>query len=478
MMSTSPRTTEFTSEPTDNVTSETASGPAGGVEHPVTRTAGPRPGTHYPGHQGFRIASVPAPLYLVLAGLVLTAALTGNLPDTMVVGFATTILLGGLFIWIGNLFPVVRDFGLPTILCTFVPATLVFLGWMPENIVSVVKNFVDGQGFLDFFVVGIIAGSILGMPRALLLKAGPRFAVPLIGCLIATFVLVGLIAALTGFGFVDGILFIAAPIMAGGLGVGALPMSKMYAAATGGDSATFMGDLMSAVVMANVVCILIAGIYNGLGKRKKQLFVGFNGHGQLLRITGRGGDLTLPPKRDTSSFIALGKGLLIAGSLFVFGNLVAAFIPGLHPYAWTIIAAAVVKIFKLLPQDVEDSTADWGDLIGAVLVPALLVGVSITYIDMTQVFASLSNPLFILLTICTVIIATLTSGFLGWLVKFNFVEASITPGLVMADTGGSGDVSVLSAANRMHLMPFAALTNRLGGALVLFVTSLIVPFLS
>ncbi|SDM12666.1 2-hydroxycarboxylate transporter family protein [Arthrobacter sp. ok362] len=478
-MSTSPRTTEPTNESTDNAMSETTTPrAAGGTEHPVAKTVGSRPGTHYPGKQGLRIASLPAPLYLVLAVLVLTAAITGNLPDTMVVGFATTILLGGLFIWIGNLFPVVRDFGLPTILCTFVPATLVFLGWMPENIVSVVKNFVDGQGFLDFFVVSIIAGSILGMPRALLLKAGPRFAVPVIGCLIATFVLIGLLGTVTGFGFVQGILFIAAPIMAGGLGVGALPMSKMYASATGGDSAAFMGDLMSAVVMANVVCILIAGIYNGLGKRKKQLFIGFNGHGQLLRISGRSDELTLPPKRDTSSFIALGKGLLIAGSLFVFGNLVAAFIPGLHPYAWTIIAAAAVKIFKLLPQDVEDSTADWGDMIGAVLVPALLVGVSITYIDMTQVFTSLSNPLFILLTICTVVIATLSSGVLGWLVKFNFVEASITPGLVMADTGGSGDVSVLSAANRMHLMPFAALTNRLGGALVLFVTSLIVPFLN
>jgi len=477
-MSTSPRTTEPTSEPTDTVMSENSPGPAGGIKHPVTKTAGARPGTHYPGRLGSSIASIPAPLYLVLAALVVTASLTGNLPDTMVVGFATTILLGGLFIWIGNLFPVVRDFGLPTILCTFAPATLAFFGVMPGNLVTVVQNFIEGHGFLDFFVIGIIAGSILGMPRALLLKAGPRFAVPVVGCLIATFVLVGLLGLVTGFGFIEGILFIAAPIMAGGLGVGALPMSKMYASATGSDSAAFMGDLMSAVVMANVVCILIAGIYNGLGKRKKQLFVGFNGHGQLMRIKGRSDELTLPPKRDASSFIALGKGLLIAGSLFVFGNLMAAFAPGLHPYAWAIIAAAAVKIFGLLPKDIEESTADWGDLIGAVLVPALLVGVSLTYIDIKDVIASLSNPLFILLTVCTVVIATVTSGILGWLVKFNFVEASITPGLVMADTGGSGDVSVLSAANRMHLMPFAALTNRLGGALVLFVTSLIVPLLA
>jgi Na+/citrate or Na+/malate symporter len=180
--------------------SETSPGPAGGIEHPVTKTVGSRPGTHYPGRPGFRIASLPAPLYLILAALVLIAAITGNLPDTIVAGFATTILLGGLFIWIGNLFPVVRDFGLPTILCTFAPATLAFFGVMPENLVTVVQNFIDGHGFLDFFVIGIIAGSILGMPRALLLKAGPRFAVPVVGCLIATFVLVGLLGLVTGFG--------------------------------------------------------------------------------------------------------------------------------------------------------------------------------------------------------------------------------------------------------------------------------------
>ena len=111
-------------------------------------------------------------------------------------------------------------------------------------------------------------------------------------------------------------------------------------------------------------------------------------------------------------------------------------------------------------------------------VPALLVGVSLTYIDIADVLQSLANPSFLLLTVLTVLIATTTSGLLGWLVRFHFVEAAITPGLVMADTGGSGDVSVLSAANRLHLMPFAALTNRVGGAIVLFITSLLVPLLA
>ncbi len=423
------------------------------------------------------IAGLPVLVYLVAVAIVLAAALTGSLPSSLLSGFAVTMLLGGLLMSLGLRVPVLRDFGLPTILCTFVPAILLFAGLFPQTAADVVAGFVEDSGFLDFLVITIIAGSILGMPRALLLKAGPRFAVPLIGCLAATFLLVGLLGAATGFGFVQGILFVAAPIMAGGLGLGAVPMSQMYAAATGSDSSEFMGQLMSAVVVANIVCILVAGLYNGLGRRR-QPFVGFNGHGRLLRVEGRGDDLDFAPKRDAATFAALGQGLLIAAVLFVLGHLAGAAVPVLHPYAWTIIAAALVKIFGLLPGGLEEASTEWGDLALSLFVPALLVAVSITYIDIGDVLAAVSSPLFIALTIVTVLVATLSSGFLGWLVKFHFVEAAITPGLVMADTGSSGDVSVLSAAGRMHLMPFAALTNRLGGAVVLFVTSLVAPALS
>ncbi len=455
----------------------TPSGSEDGLGHPVAKDVDGRPGVHYAQPEWKRIASMPIALYLVMAGVVLIAAATGNLEPNIVTGFAVTILLGGLFIWLGNRVPVIRDYGLPTILCTFVPATLVFFNLLPEGLVTVASTFVDEQGFLDFFVIAIITGSILGMPRALLIKAGPRFAIPLVGSLAVTFVAIALISMLLGRGFFEGMLLIAAPIMAGGIGLGALPMSEMYGEKTGLGADAFMGDLMSVVVLANVFCIIFAGLLNGLGKNRPTWFVGFSGNGELLRIKGTRQDLQLPKKRSTSNFITLGKGLLLSMVVMVAGGLLGAYLDVLHPFAWAILLLVVLKLFNLLPKDLEESAADWGDLINAVLVPALLVGVSLTYIDVEEVLASFADPSFILLTALTVVVAGVSSGLIGWVAKFNFVEAAIVPGLVMADTGGSGDVSVLSAAERMHLMPFAAIATRFGGTLNLFVASLLVPLL-
>lgn len=427
--------------------------------------------------RGPELAGLPPAVWVVGAAVLLTAALTDHLPTSMLSGFAITMVVGGLLMWVGQQVPVLRDCGLPTILCTFVPAILLFAGAFPQAAAEVISTFVEDGGFLDFLVITIIAGSILGMPRALLLSAGPRFAVPLLGCLALTFLIVGAVGAALGFGFVQAILLVAAPIMAGGLGIGAVPMSEMYAGATGGTPDAFMGQLMSAVVVANILCIVIAGVYNGLGRREKQLFVGFDGHGQLMRVQRHDIDHNTAQHRDSATYLALGQGLLIAGLLFVLGELLGGLLPFLHPYAWTIIAAAIVKLAGLLPGHLEEASTSWGAMVTQLFVPALLVAVSLTYIDIADVLTSLSSPLFLVLTAVTVLTATLTSGLLGWLVKFYFVEAAITPGLVMADTGGSGDVAVLSAANRMHLMPFAALTNRLGGAVVLFATSMIAPLL-
>src|SRR5699024_9428822 len=173
-----------------------------------------------------------------------------------------------------------------TLLCTFVPSILYFAGVIPENVQSAVSVFLTEQGFLDFFVSAIIVGALLGMPRALLVKAGPRFFFPLIVTIVGVFALIGGVSFLLGDGFFEGALFYAGPVMAGGLGLGAVPMAEMYAEQLGIDPSAFMGTLMSVVALANMMCVIFAGILRGVTKSGKQWFVGFNGQGELMRIQG------------------------------------------------------------------------------------------------------------------------------------------------------------------------------------------------
>ena len=69
------------------------------------------------------------------------------------------------------------------------------------------------------------------------------------------------------------------------------------------------------------------------------------------------------------------------------------------------------------------------------------------------------------------------AALVGKFVGFYPVEACVTAGLCMSNMGGTGDVAVLSAANRMELMPFAQISSRLGGAIILIIGSLMLSLL-
>jgi malate:Na+ symporter len=68
-------------------------------------------------------------------------------------------------------------------------------------------------------------------------------------------------------------------------------------------------------------------------------------------------------------------------------------------------------------------------------------------------------------------VATLigTGFFVGRLVKLYPIDAAIV-NACHSGQGGTGDVAILTAANRMQLMPFAQIATRIGGAITITLT--------
>ena len=85
---------------------------------------------------------------------------------------------------------------------------------------------------------------------------------------------------------------------------------------------------------------------------------------------------------------------------------------------------------------------------------------------------------YLALCAATCIGAFLGAALIGRLVGFYPFEAGITAGLCMSNMGGTGDVAVLSSADRMGLMSFAQISSRLGGAIILLIASLMLSVLS
>lgn len=53
------------------------------------------------------------------------------------------------------------------------------------------------------------------------------------------------------------------------------------------------------------------------------------------------------------------------------------------------------------------------------------------------------------------------------------IDAAMTGWVSMANMGGSGDMLILAAGNRMDLMTYASISSRIGGAIVLAISGVV-----
>jgi Na+/citrate or Na+/malate symporter len=105
-----------------------------------------------------------------------------------------------------------------------------------------------------------------------------------------------------------------------------------------------------------------------------------------------------------------------------------------------------------------------------------MFGIGCAYTDLAVVKESFTVTYFVIVLI-TILGALIGTAFAGRLVKFYPVESMVTAGLCMSNMGGTGDVATLGAANRMELMPFAQISSRIGGAIIIVIASILVPLI-
>ncbi len=416
------------------------------------------------------ICGISLPLYLGIFALVFVAMCLGWLPGGMLGAFMIMMVFGGLFNVIGNNLPIVRTYlGGGAIVCIFASAGLVYGNVIPEAVIENVDNFMNTTGFLNFYIAALITGCILGMSRTLLLRASIRF-LPVALCAMTMAILaVGVVGMLMGYGFVDAIMYIAIPMMGGGMGAGVVPLSGMYAQALNVDASGIISRMIPASTLGNVSAIIGAGMLAKLGDVKPSL----TGNGKLMRKNDE--DLS-EEQKPAESIKLMGMGLIIAMAFYLLGTYVNKAVPAVHTYAWMIILVAVAKALGIVPKQIEYAAQQWSQFVMGNWTQALLVGIGISMIDLNAVFQSLSVTYMILVLVVVGGVA-LGAGLGGWLVGFYPVESAITAGLCTTNMGGTGDIAVLSAAKRMELLPFAQIATRICGALILVVASILIRVL-
>ena len=450
----------------------------------------------------YKLFNLPWPIFAIISVVVLAAAYLGVLPQGMAGCFAFMIVIGTILNEIGDRTPIINSylgggaiviiFGtalldyfhlLPHLLKTAEDGTKIWANFAHLDVVGNISSFFKPTGaFLDFYIAALITGSILGMNRKLLMKAAARYFPAIFGGLILSFALCVGLGAITGFGAVKSLLLIALPIMGGGMGAGATPLSKIFESTGTMSAADAISIMTPAVAIGNAISIVMAGIVVKIIKDQK-----WNGNGALMQAgTVDPKELEISPemqaKRDAIEIKNLGIGLLVSCAFFAWGYILAQgwkmLVPSvtIHAYAWMILTVAICKILNIIPENIEIACYQWFQFIMKNLTTTLLVGIGLCYLSINTVIETFTLQ-YLLLCLVTCIGAFVGAALVGKWVGFYPVESGLTAGLCMANMGGTGDVAVLSAANRMELMPFAQISSRLGGAIILILGSLLLSFL-
>jgi len=405
-----------------------------------------------------RIGIIPLPVYVLLVAITVYFTAVGKLPADISMTMGVMALFGFTCGELGKHLPVLRHLGAAAIFATFIPSFLVYRGWLPPDVVRNVTDFTKSTNFLYLFIAAIIVGSIFGMDRRVLIRGFLKIFVPMA----AGSVLAALVGTLVGAGLGLGVrhtfFFIIVPVMAGGVGEGAIPLSTGYAQILHGGQSSLFAQVLPPVMFGSLTAILFSGLLNFVGKK----FPHLTGEGRLQ--PGEADDMG-PLQGAMSEHIDVGH-VAAAGitalSLYLVG-LVSFRALGWPAAVVMLFLAVAIKLARAVsPPLQEGAYFVYRFFATAVTYPLLFaIGVALTPWDKLMEAFALRNLITIAATVATM---TATGFFVGRWIKLYPIDMAIVNSC-RCGQGGTGDVAILTASDRMQLMPFAQVATRIGGGI-------------
>jgi len=393
-----------------------------------------------------KILGFPLWMYLIFSILMMVMAANDWMLTNMVGALAFAMIIGTLLGWVGDHIPVWKTwFGGGMLFSCLVAGAMNTFHLIGEGSMEALNTFNGSTGFLDLYILVLITGSVLSVDRKMLIKSFAGF-IPTI---------------LAG--------------IAGALGLaGITPMSKMWAAATGGDASSWYASAFAIISIGNLCAVFMSALLNKLGQIKPSM----TGNGRLMvgeeNVSTKSSDVK-PTAADYATGLALGVVCFNVANLYakhisIINHANLGF--SIHTFAFMVILMAILNMTNILPENVKAGARGMQQFfVKYMSFPLMItVGIGTNLTDYAKVF---TNPAYIVIIMATVIGAMIGTFIVGKLFHFYPVEGMLTAGLCMANGGGAGDVQCLGAAHRMELMSYAQISSRIGGAIMLVIASFI-----
>ena len=393
---------------------------------------------------------------------------------TFVGSVAFLMAVGGVFFWLGNTIPILNNYLGGACLLPLLGASLMnYLGLVPEPLANGVRMVMKG-GFQDMYVAMLLIGSVLVMDRKLILSATARYLPTIIGSQVFAlgFCMIG--GAITGFGAKEGLFYIGAPCMSGGSAGAITTLPSLYSALSGQDMTGMAGQFLCYASIANILAVLMAAVGGAVTAKMS----GWNGGGRIL-VSQSAEELKEEKRAGTSAdYKKLGSGIFMSLVIYLLGDILGK-LPGtsvIAGLAWSIIIAIVIKCTGILSDDIADNCVYSMNFALKALLPMLVAGIGINSLKITDLTKFFSPGVF------AVIFFGVLGAFIGAMIFAKLAglfpyEAGVTAGLCCCNIGGSGDLAVLTAADRMNLLAFASISTRIGGALMVVWLGFLYPLL-